>query len=472
MNTNRQGSASSQPPSSQSDKGQSQGSSTSLNSRSIQIIPRDARPKPETTAAIADFIRTTGPEREPESSTIPAPEGSSRRHKATNSTSRTSPASQQGRPRKISKSIPLILPRAINTSPSTKSASSSPSKRPVSKLQAREATVTHDEKTSDLIDFIRQGPAYDKGDGNHRISRAVAPFRTTMDSDEIQALGDGKGKDTLDATNSISSTQDSLAPVKSTHSSLNSRTALIDNAKRSKARNAPALGKPPRPDEPPHPIRKQRRDKDPYGIDTESDEEDEHASTPTPEQQEEYLIDFLRSVTPPPPKPVIPSAFDGIQRPSRSTVQKKSSGPNMRESFSQNGSMPLSSQMPRSSQTVQPSVRETRRTEAGQQPLTSRAVSPHLITQVGTKYDTYKPTRPTYAAHMDRERNGSLCPRQLPRAEREPDSGMSDLVDFFKNSAPPPSPPFTKPTPAVRVAKGESGFSKIFSRKKRMTGRA
>lgn len=451
---------------------QPQVSSTSLNSRTAPVIPRDARPKVETTADIADFIRSTGPPEEPESATYLSPGALSRPTQSINTnpqkTQTSDRASPRKSPQKTSRSTPLIIPKTLTPSPSTTSTSSSSKKRSSSKLQAREATVTHDERTSDLIDFIRQGPAYDKGDGNHRISRTVAPFRTTMDSDELQALGNEKGKETLDATSSIASTQDSLLPVKSTHSSYNSRTALIDTANNSKARKAQmrVLSKPPRPDEPPHPNRKQRRDRDPYGIDTESDEEDEYTTTPRPERQEEYLIDFLRSITPPPSKHTIPSAFDGMKMAKGTAVLRNSNGSNIQERFAPNESTSLwKTSTP--GQNQKPGARESRKNDAARQEASPQEFSPHLITQVGTRIDSYKPKPPTYAAHINREQNAPRR-RQMPRGERESDSGLSELVDFFKNSAPPrpPSPPVT------RISKEESGFSKLFSRKKRISGRA
>ncbi|MCJ1466504.1 hypothetical protein MMC07_005123 [Pseudocyphellaria aurata] len=455
------------PPSSQTEKGQLQTSSTSSIGRSNPIIPRDARPKMETTTDFVNFIRTTGPEAEPESSPNDAhlfPGVVTRPEKPITTASRISSTPKRSSSQKVNQSSPSV---------------SSTVKR--QKLQARDPTVSYGDQSSDLIDFIRQGPAHDRGDGSHRIPRTVAPFRTTMDSDEIQALGNGKGKEALDARSSIASTQDSLAPVKSTHSPSNSRTALIDNTNRSKTRNvsAPVALNPPRLDEPPHPVRKQRRFKDPYVIDADTDEDDEPPTVPKPQHQEDNLIDFLRSVTPPPARPTIPSAFDGIQKPTRNTLQKKSSGPSMRDRFAQN-SPPSSSSKTLMTKPVQrpgsgsSSVR--RKNEAPQiPPLSARATSPHLITQVGTKFDSYKPTHPTYAAHIDRERNGARRAYQA-RPEREPDSGMSELADFFRNSG-PPSPPAAQPppakTPAVgRVAKEESGFSKIFSRKKKAAARA
>lgn len=469
----RPDSPSSRPPSSQTEKGQLQTASTSSVGRSSPIIPRDARAKMETTADFADFIRTTGPELEPQVSSKDAhlmPGVVTRTDKPITSTSRTSSTPEQSSPRKISKSNSFIS----STSPGM-------SKRPGSKLQARDATVSYGDQSSDLIDFIRQGPAHDRGDGSHRIPRTVAPFRTTMDSDEIQALGSGKGKEVLDASSSIASTQDSLAPVKSIHSSSNSRTALIDNTNRSKARNvsAPVALNPPRPDEPPHPVRKQRRVKDPYLIETDTDDDDGLTTTPKPQHQEENLIDFLRSVTPPPSRPIIPSAFDGIQKPTRNTLQKKSSGPSMRDRFAQNSLPPSSSKISMTKAVQRPSSGPSSvrlKNEAPQiPPLSARATSPHLITQVGTRLDSYRPTRPTYAAHIDRERNGTRRTYQA-RPEREPDSGLSELADFFRNSG-PPSPPLAQTPPAktppmVRGAKEESGFSKIFSRKKKAAGRA
>lgn len=304
----------------------------------------------------------------------------------------------------------------------------------------------------------------------------MAPFRTTMDSDELQALGNEKGKEAFDATSSIASTQDSLAPMKSTHSSYNSRTALIDTANNSNARKAQlrVVSKPPRPDEPPHPNRKQRRDRDPYGIDTESGQEDEYTTTPRPERQEEYLIDFLRSITPPPSKPIIPSAFDGMKTPKGTmktpkgtAVPRNSNGSDIRERFAPSESTsPLKTSTPRQNQ--QPGARESRKYDAAQQEASPREVSPHVTTQIGTRLDSFKPTKPTYSAHIDRERNVPRRLRQMPRGERESDAGMSELVDFFKNSAPPPPPS----PPVVRVMKEESGFSRLFSRKKRISGRA
>lgn len=84
-------------------------------------------------------------------------------------------------------------------------------------------------------------------------------------------------------------------------------------------------------------------------------------------------------------------------------------------------------------------------------PLNPRATSPHLTSQNGSKMDMYKPTRPTYAAHVDR-RGGGLA---KPQARDEMGaggsggggggihssgrSGMGDLAEFLRDTEPPSS---------------------------------
>jgi hypothetical protein len=57
-------------------------------------------------------------------------------------------------------------------------------------------------------------------------------------------------------------------------------------------------------------VRKRRRVKDPYAIDTDDDDEDLLTALPKSKRPEESLIDFLRNVDPPPqndPKPILPN---------------------------------------------------------------------------------------------------------------------------------------------------------------------
>lgn len=426
-----------------------------INRKPGEVFPRDARAKKETTSEIADFIRSTGPEsvqQHPSSDDQPG----SVTPRASQARSRT----QQGNsidhshPRKVSKPRPVQAARSAGTASS---------KKPGSKLQARDATVAHDNQTSDLIDFIRQGPALDRSDGSRRIPRSVAPFRRTMDSDEIQSLGNGKAKD----ASSVTSTQDGLAPSQSLRSSSNSRTSLLDSAKRRNngqhVNTSHQSG-----DETPRPFRKQRRVRDPYPIDIE--DEDESGLNQGPPVHEETLVEFLRSMSPP-RKAQTGSNLDRVPDPNKKTVAKKGSGQNIREQFARATASVHSPKASGSTQAVVDiaGMKGTRGREGPRQtsPLTPREMSPHLVTQNGTKIVSYKPTHLAYAAHVDRDRNASNRVRPQPRGEREAEPGLSDLADFLKNSGPPTPPMESSFVPGKE--RDEGGFSRLFRRKKSTT---
>ncbi|KAJ5505506.1 hypothetical protein N7453_004463 [Penicillium expansum] len=150
---------------------------------------------------------------------------------------------------------------------------------------ASRSAETRGSQTSDLIDFIREGPPMPAG--AHRIPRAVAPFRNTIDSDDLH----------LDNTTySFVSTGNGSTPSKSL-TSLGSRSALLGS-------KATASGSATEFDEP-QPVRKQRRAPDPYAIDDDDDDallEEllEKEANPKPRREEESLMDFLRNAPPPP----------------------------------------------------------------------------------------------------------------------------------------------------------------------------
>lgn len=419
-------------------------------------VPRDARAKKETTSEIADFIRSTGPE-----SIRPLP---SRDMRAGSEPLRSSPAKSitpnatpvdRSDSRRVTKSHPALV---------AKSAGTASSQRPGPKLQARDAIVAHDSQTSDLIDFIRQGPAPDRSDGSRRIPRSVAPFRRTMDSDEIQSLGNGKAKD----ASSVTSTQDGLAQSQSLRSSSNSRTGLLESAKRWNNGQHHATSKPFRLDEPPR--RKQRRGRDPYAIDIEGEDDDGLNHVSEPPAHQETLVEFLRSMSPPNHGRTGPG-LDSTSEPSKKLVAKKSSDPNIREQFARATSSVHASKASVSKPTIIniTDARAPRGREKSRQmpPVSPLDTSPHLVTQNGTKYDSYKPTHPTYAAHVDRDRIASRQGRLQPRGEREPEPGLSELADFFKNSGPPTPPVETSPLAlGYGKEKEEGGLSRLFRRKK------
>lgn len=221
---------------------------------------RDARIAPsDSTRDFAEFMRSTGPASGP-------------------SESKTSISAESARP---------VRP------PSTLSTASR-GNRP--KLQARSAE-TRGSQTSDLIDFIREGPPMPAG--AHRIPRAVAPFRNTIDSDDLQ----------LDnTTRSFVSTGNGSTPNKSL-TSLGSQSGLLD----SNRNKATVSGSATDFDEP-QPVRKQRRAPDPYAIDDDDDDallEEllEKEANPKPRREEESLMDFLRNAPPPPPSEQSPQPF-------------------------------------------------------------------------------------------------------------------------------------------------------------------
>ena len=341
------------------------------------------------------------------------------------------------------------------------------------RLQARDAAINRSDQSSDLIDFIRQGPPVDHSNGEHRIPRTVAPFRNTMDSDDISSLGHGRGKE----TSSISSTQENSLQTKSLHSSMNSRTGLLDSTNRSNAKlgSSSSFDIPLRAEEPPHPMRKQRRVKDPYAIDFDSDGDDEAMHTPKPRREEESILDFLNSGPPVPSHGVIiPSAFDDMPARKLSgngkTLQRKVSAPSMRARFTRGNSATTSiqdEQVNSHSHRGPVSLGSPNRNGVQQYPPgRPQHGSAQLGVQPNARSEMYKSTQSVHPEPINPQRNrqfqSTVKPVQ-PRIERNEVDNMRDLADFLKNSGPPE---ITPPRP-TSSAKEESGFSRMFSRRKK-----
>ena len=454
--------------------------------RADQPVPRDARVEHGTTKDFADFIRSTGPEQVKFLPKVPTSLSTttSRPNTAISGTLRSPGATG---PRTLTKS-----PSGKGHASTAKRAEVRASKNIGARLQARDATINRSDESSDLIDFIRQGPPVDHSDGGHRIPRTVAPFRTTKDSDEMHDLVHGRYKD----TSSVASTQDSSGQTKSLHSSINSRTGLLDSTNKSsnKLGNAPTSEQPSHVEKPPHPMRKQRRAKDPYAIDIDSDSDNEVKNTRKP-REEESLLDFLNSEPPPSQGVIVPSAFDNMPNPSGKTLQRKVSAPSMRARFARSGSSPPSqtsaargapttsqnailvgqdfsstSKHPHRGVVISPNPR-TRNEIQPSHSANLRDVSPHLIPKPVHKLDNYKPTQPTYASHVDHQRYGATRNGAKPgqaRVERSEGDNMRDLADFLMNS----SPPETARPISPDIAKEKSGFSRMFSGRKKSIGLA
>ncbi|KAJ5949577.1 hypothetical protein N7454_001161 [Penicillium verhagenii] len=289
-------------------------------------------------------------------------------------------------------------PRSVRTQPSISSNRSNPN-RP--KLQAR-AAETRGSETSELIDFIRQGPPQ----SGARIPRTVAPFRNTVDSDDIH----------------VGSQNGSLASgssVNKSYTSFGSRTGLLDSNQRpsgqAKASPSTLMAEPA---EPPRPARKQRRVPDPYAIDDDDDDDllEELLQAKPPPRQEESLIDFLRSEPPP--------------------------------DFKQAQPQPLSVRPPASSSSNGSGSMKSRLT-AGRAPSSKMSVS-------SMRSQNNPPSN--YSLKVGMERNPGIMPSATNRQTE-----TSALADFLRNTGPPEAAPQSSMSPKTK----EGGISRFFTRRKK-----
>jgi hypothetical protein len=291
------------------------------------------------------------------------------------------------------------------------------------RLEAREPKVKVG-ATSDLVDFIRQGPPPDMAIAANRVP---AKFRSTFDSDQTNA--------------SFISTQESYNG-RSVQSSTNSRTALIDN---SLQKAVPPINKPQPPPmrggpDPEGPVRKRRKPRDPYAIDTDSedevdvdddddDDDGDELPTPKPSRQpgraaaggrDESLLDFLNSAPPPsasmapPPIQLSKDAIRAHQRkisgqnggPPGGKLAKLGISTTGRVRSSSKGQAPIP---PSKAENTPPTFSSTVRTQGLQAGSVGRAPAP-----------------PGAGARVQ------------ARAPREDDNSMRDLADFLRDSEPPP----------------------------------
>lgn len=491
-------------------------SSRPTTSHSHSGLAREAKINIESTRDFADFLRSTGPSQgaaaeaqvhQQNGPPVAAP-------KPLNALpTKTQPTSGHGPP-KSSKQNPVGSGQQIQQPPTNGSVMQGESARPTPlknwtpKLQAREATVPR-ATTADLVDFIRQGPT-DLSEGRLRLPRTGDPARPFGDANGFTKGINGRPSEGDKSRLSVASTQMSSVPSKSVHS-VNSRTGLLDSGspgRDDRHRASDSIeNRPERRDEPPRQLRRQHRNKDPYAIDTDS-EGDDDSRTPQP-NTEESLIDFLNSVKPPPSPPATRTASSNGSSLSKSVAPVKNQYPSTRDRLIRGGAKtkavpkqlpmgvpsitrgqgearqrvtnPVQGRGPAAPRVASPTSSSRGRSEPTQgnrgksqapqlPPLNPRETSPHLVSQVGSKLDTYRITQPTYAAHVDRERNGGACrtPTQhyQARGNRDQDHGLSDLADFLRNSE-PPTAPMRVDSPPVKEKEKESGFGRMFSRKRK-----
>lgn len=452
--------------------------------------PREADAKDHNMRDFADFIRSTGPDNVPTHTARPATSGNAKKERPGSSTS------QQG-PKKLTKAPSVTSPKQSYINHPSKPEVAP--KRTASKLQAREAAVTNSNATADLADFLRSGPdGIDGLRGTQRPGAHIQPITTSN--------GYVNGRQAVGSGTSVASTQDSFAASKMTQSSTNSRTGLLDTSNRAQP-SSPDAGRnngapSPRSVEfPPGRVRKQRRVRDPYAI--ESDDENDDTLLP-PEREEESLTDFLRNYTPPPAAATRPPPIGiiGAPKPAKQSVTLKEriqrniavipdyrplppkapkkpssaksppqSNESRRKSQRQNSNNSASSPLSSGSR---PSAH--RNVSSGSKapqlpPINARAMSPHL-SQNGTTMDTHRPTQPTYAKHVERKPKQQLQAREEHGVLSGPpqSGGMGDLADFLRETEPPPpSGPVAgmRPMSPTKEKEESTGFGRMFSRRKK-----
>lgn len=320
----------------------------------------------------------------------------------------------------VQASSPVRPPSSFSTH--TNNTSRSNPNRP--RLQARPAE-TRGSQTSELIDFIREGPPQP---GAHRIPRTVAPFRNTIDSDDIHFDSTHE----RDHGSSFTSTRDSSTPNKSL-TSLGSRTGLLESGNRTNSytRAAPTSNAMD-DDDRPVPVRRQRRipgqAPDPYAIDDDDDDDllEELINAKPPKREEESLMDFLRSAPPPDFEQAQPQPLN-VPIPSART----------------NG-MGMKSRLTRSS------------TPADKGPSSKMSIS-SLRSQSTLSSQHQQSSNYSYKVGM--ARNPGIMPSTTNRQTE-----TSALADFLRNTG-PPEPPAGRDLGAKAK---EGGLSRFFVRRKKL----
>ena len=407
-------------------------------------VARDARVAGDTTHDFADFIRSTGP------------------------------PGTSGPPSRIRTGS---VANARNASPPVPPKSSGSASRPATsntqrmRLQARDATTTSS-GSSELIDFIRQGPQ-NPADSQPRIPRHVAPFRSTMDSDQMQMYGASGGK-AVDAV--LPSVRDSHTTEASAPSSTTSQSALLKKGVKPTAHPANNFD-----DDDMVPKRKQRRVRDPYAIDF-SDEEDDDLFDilpPPKPKKEESLIDFLNNYEPPPePKPVAPPVLPKKKSAPSLITRLRSGGHSASGSFA--GLTRRTSNVEARSLHSRASASTT--TTRGYTPITvnipssgtdkqlpDKAVPDRLPNKLADKFGTDGPLppRPPQTAAS----SGRVPMKKFePRDAHTTTTATSDLASFLRDSEPPLSTLASSSMASHSHSdekSGGGGISRMFERRKK-----
>lgn len=377
----------------------------------------------------ADFIRSTGPapgDEKPVQRFALSGTGAKPTNEPSSSTSgkptNGSSSSIGGLGRKLS------MRQNSSHSHSGSAAGDGPSAKPRIHMEPR-SPAGQRSGNDDLIDFIRQGPP-NSNNGQPRIPRSVAPFRTTVDSDQFDHMLDNGNVE------SAYGSQVSTASKQSSQTS-NSRTGLIpkQNVTQPAYSNTPQQLSGSMSNAEPQITRTRRRIKDPYAIDSDDEDDDLLTALPIsskPVQKEESMMDFLNTMEPTSNSP--PKAFMLSPETIAAAKARAAAGKGGANGHSHTNIL-------------------TSSTSAHRNGMNNHAGAPqaHLLMSAANNPPRggYKPKLQARGATSD------------PRAGR---SSTNDLADFLRNSGPPEPP---APAPGTTIRREESKPSKAkFWRKK------
>lgn len=419
----KQTSLGSHPPTDIPINGKFAGSAMPKSRSAVAPQAREARIPRESLQDFADFIRSTGP-----------PGDKNAQYNRGNTGPAT--AGRSTVPTHVAKSASIDSRRTNLTSQS--------------RFQARDAAVNPSSESSDLIDFIRRGPPNSNGN-NPRIPRHVAPFRTTMDSDQMQMTGAVGGRAVDAVLPSIRSSEASTNITEtSAPSSMNSQSALLNKANR-----APQQFPGNNFDEDDMmPKRTRRRVRDPYAIDFSDEDEEDYEIIPKPKvKQEESLIDFLNNYPPPPEPTPQPVAIP----------KKKSSAPNLIARLRSSGNSSSKSSSNGQPKGLNPTDSRSLNSRAG--PNANRGYTPIVVPTGAEKYGGEVRPPPTAPSGS----TGRVPMKKFePRDAHSTNTRTSDLASFLRDSEPPPQTVAVASLPTPTETKS-SGFSRMFERRKKST---
>ncbi|KAF2812448.1 uncharacterized protein BDZ99DRAFT_558431 [Mytilinidion resinicola] len=400
-------------------------SSTSTSrSKTSQLAAREPRIQTESMRDFADFIRSTGPHESSSRSSQPI------------AASQKSSSPISGLGRKISGRSGPAVPAKHERGDGASSVRSKLHMEPRS-------PAGQGNGNTDLIDFIRQGPPAAAG-GEHRIPRTVAPFRSTVDSDEFSRMLNDRSPDNSHVDSSFGS-QVSTTSKQSTLASTNSRTGLLatPNVVQPAYSDTPQFLAGSQSNPEPQVVRKRRRVKDPYAIDTDDEDEDLLTALPKSGRREESLIDFLRNTEPPTqnePKPIIPPGAIAAAAKNRPNGSSQASS-------SRNGATSAAAAGSRAAPPI------IYRPGVGSGAGLSTSNNPAMMTGGSGTGSVPRSNKPRLQARVATARDATTSRR----------SEVNDLADFLRTSGPPDP---VNPPPSAATKKENRLPSARFWRKK------